>query len=111
MALKDIDKGTKYRAKINISFGKVRPTVMAGEIFQLDDPDMVKKLLANGSISTDLKVPAKEAAVKPGPGQATHTDPNKPPAGVVKNAAETAGMAADQAAGKSAPTGPTPTTK
>jgi hypothetical protein len=94
MPLKDLDKGPKFRARHNVSFGKIRPTVMAGEIFQLDDPDLAKKLLAEGAISTDLKG-AKEPEVKPG--EATRTDPTKPPANVVKNAAETAGDAADKA--------------
>jgi hypothetical protein len=94
MALKDLDKGPKFRARTNVSFGKVRPTVMAGEIFQLDDPDLAKKLLAAGTISSDLKG-AKEPEVKAG--EATHTDPTKPAANVTQNAAETAGAAADKA--------------
>jgi hypothetical protein len=68
---------------------------MAGEIFQLDDADLAKKLLEQGSISSDLKG-AKEPAVKAG--EATMTDPTKPGANVTKNAAETAGDAADKAA-------------
>ena len=91
MPIEDVNKGPKFRARINVSFGKMRPTVMAGEIFQLDDPDLAKKLLADGAISSDLKG-AKEP-VKPG--EATRTDPTKPPANVTKNAAETAGEAAD----------------
>jgi hypothetical protein len=93
MALKDLDKGPKFRARTNISFGKVRPTVMAGEIFQLDDADLAKKLQDAGQISSDLKG-AKEPPVKAG--EATRTDASKPPANVTKNAAETAGDAADQ---------------
>ncbi len=93
MALKDVNQGPKFRARTNISFGKMRPTVMAGEIFQLDDADLAKKLLAEGTISSDLKG-AKEPATKPG--EATMTDKSKPPANVTKNAAETTGDAADE---------------
>jgi hypothetical protein len=95
MPLKDVDKGPKFRARTNVSFGKVRPTVMAGDIFQLDDPDLAKKLLDAGTISSDLKG-AKEPAGKPG--EATYTDPTRPGANVTKNAAETRGDEADKIA-------------
>jgi hypothetical protein len=87
----DPTKGKKYRARINVSFGKARPHVLAGEVFHLDDPELAKKLLAEGSITEDLKGEEEEDK----PGEATFTDPSKPPHNVTKNAAETAGAAAD----------------
>ena len=93
MGIEDVGKGKKYRARINVSFGKQRPMVNVGEIFQLDDADLAKRLLAEGSITEDLK--AEEVETKPG--EATYTDSSKPPANVTKNAAETAADAKEAA--------------
>lgn len=51
----DLSKGKSYKARTNVSFGQERPTVMAGEIFKLDDPDLAKTLLASNSITEDLE--------------------------------------------------------
>lgn len=98
MSVEDVTKGKKYRARINISFGKQRPIVNAGEVFQLDDVELAKKLLAEGSISDDLKGKDEPETKE---GEATRTDTSMPPANVTRNAAETRGAAADVAgAGK-----------
>lgn len=95
--------GKKYRARINVSFGKMkdkngkdRPMVNAGDVFTLDDPELTKRLLAEGSITEDLKEVVDPNAK---PGDATFTDPSKAPANVTKNAAEMAGDMADQQSG------------
>jgi hypothetical protein len=56
--------GQKYRALQNISFGKDRPAVGPGDIFQLDDAAQAKDLLAKGYISTNVapKAPAPGTA-------------------------------------------------
>jgi hypothetical protein len=93
----DPTKGKRYKAITNVSFGKLRPTVMAGETFQLDDDDLAKELIANGSITKDLDFVDESKAA----GEASQTDPNKPAANVTQNAAEVRGAAADEAADKS----------
>jgi hypothetical protein len=89
----DPTKGPKFKAVTNVSFGKLRPTVMAGQVFQLDDADLAKELLASGSITKDLSFVDESKA-----GEPTQTDSSKPGPNVSQNAAELRGKAADDAA-------------
>jgi hypothetical protein len=88
----DPKKGARYKAITNVSFGKLRPTVMAGETFQSDDDEAMKILLEKGVITKDLKFVDDSK-----PGEASHTDPNAPPANTAQTAAEVRGAAADAA--------------
>jgi hypothetical protein len=94
----DLTKGTQYRALQNISFGSLRPSVKAGELFNLDDPAVAKELLTKKVITTDLKAPM--------PTDRSAADINQ---GEAPNAAKVRGDAADDAAaaaaGKPAPAG------
>lgn len=80
-------KGTQYRALTNVSFGKDRSPVKAGEIFSLDDDDQAKDLIGKGVITKQLKPTDEELAAAANP-----VDPNK---GEPPNAAMTRGMEAD----------------
>jgi hypothetical protein len=95
----DLTKGTQYRALQNISFGKARPAVKAGQLFNHDDAGVVKELLAKKAITTDVKAEV--------PGGRTATEINQ---GEAPNAAKVRGDEADAAAaatadGKPAPVG------
>jgi len=92
----DITKGKKYKARTNVSFGKTRPMVMAGETFNLDDPDLAKELLASNSITADLG--HVEDLNTAGGTNAGLTDKELAHApGTVRTAAEQRGDAADEA--------------
>jgi hypothetical protein len=81
-------KGTQYRAVTNVSFGKDRAPVKAGDLFSLDDDDVAKDLLEKGAISKNIK-PSQDDLAKENP---TEADINK---GEPPNAAMTRGMEAD----------------
>jgi hypothetical protein len=81
-------KGTQYRAVTNVSFGKDRAPVKAGDFFYLDDDDQAKDLIAKGAISKNIK-PSQDDLAKENP---TEADINK---GEPANAAMTRGMDAD----------------
>lgn len=54
-----LKSGPKYKARTNVSFG-VAGHVHAGQIFQLDDPILAKKLLADGTITENVKLSPTE---------------------------------------------------
>ena len=85
-------KGTKYRAITNVSLGKGKGMVTAGEIFQFDeeDDDNIKKLVDSGAISTKLEPTPEEIKNQTQPKVA---NPNVEPA----NASATRGQQADAA--------------
>jgi hypothetical protein len=83
----DTTKGKQYRALHNVGFGKDRAQVPAGQIFNLDDADVAKELLAKGAISEDLK-----------PGQPADRTAEEINRGEPANAAKVRGDAADAAA-------------
>jgi endonuclease YncB( thermonuclease family) len=85
----DVSKGKKYRAVTNVSFGKDRAPVVAGQVFQLDDADLAKELIKKGAI-TDKFNDAPS-------GDKTLDEIN---AGEPANAAMQRGNDADAAAGK-----------
>jgi hypothetical protein len=91
----DLTKGTQYRALQNISFGSVRPSVKAGELFNHDDPAVVKTLLEKRAITTDLKAPMPA-------GKSTSEINQGEPA----NAAKVRGDAADASAAATAAAAP-----
>lgn len=100
-------KGTQYRAVTNVSFGKDRGPVKAGDLFYLDDDDVAKDLIARGAISKNTKPTADELTAENPVGSTQQVDTrdevNK---GEPPNAAMTRGMDADaKAAGKPAPEG------
>lgn len=64
-------KGAQYRAITNVSFGKDRSQVKAGETFFLDDEDQAKDLIARGAISKNVKPSADDLAK-----ESPTTDPN-----------------------------------
>jgi hypothetical protein len=87
----DPTKGKQYRAVSNISFGKDRKPVAAGEVFNLDDDAQAKDLLAKGVITANVKAtPAPERTAE----QINQGEP--------ANAAKVRGDAAEEAAGASA---------
>jgi hypothetical protein len=67
-------KGTEYRAITNVGFGKDRPDVKAGELFNLDDDDQAKDLIAKGVISKNVKPSADDLAK-----ESQAVDPNVAP--------------------------------
>lgn len=92
----DITKGKKYKARTNISFGKSRPQVMAGETFNLDDPELAKELLASNSITADLDHVEDFNTVGGTNAGLTQKELAHAP-GTVRTAAEQRGDAADEA--------------
>lgn len=89
------NKGRKFKALVNVSFGTQRDPVKAGEVFQLDDQKQIDLLLNTRSITPDLDF--VEETNKMG-GTNSGVAEGHLPAGQTQTAAQVRGNAADKAA-------------